>query len=444
MPHEFTVSFHVPGAARLHLPWQGCWQVPARRLASPVELIGAHLPVMAWETSGKWTLARVSLDENDAVWGLRLTAGKGKLEVRLQGDWQTPPTWTVRELPDYDGLLAAIRAELPPVEPGRPVAFARAFILDIHNVRGTLVQRFDDVARFLEQCAALGLARGSILYLPGWAGPFDGNYPDYEPAADAGGRDGLARLAAAARAHGAWVVPHVNHWALTKSRQQDYPQFLPHILEYPPGKKGEWPGIRLMEISHALWYIDPSCEPWLDHMTGRMRLLESLGIEAVMMDQAAPPLGENWRRQTRQFMREMHARFPRLILGSESVHADILNALGFAQLWGPVWSAMPEIPVLKPSPLLADAVRPWLPIVGHLSTPAPYPAPYAWTQYVYLAEHGPARMFRTIWDFHRASGVLPTTRLVATRHRANERVLRMMAAESAERGCQPSEVKPKT
>jgi hypothetical protein len=111
------------------------------------------------------------------------------------------------------------------------------------------------------------------------------------------------------------------------------------------------------------------------------------------------------------------------MLGSESVHADVLGALAFAQLWGPVWTVMPDVPVLKPSRLMADVVAPWLELMGHLSTPAPYPGLYAWTNYVYLAEHGPARMFRHVWKFHGASGVIPTARLISTRRKANQKVL---------------------
>ena len=95
---------------------------------------------------------------------------------------------------------------------------------------------------------------------------------------------------------------------------------------------------------------------------------------------------------------------------------------------------MPEISALKPSRLLADVVRPWLPIVGHLATPAPYPAPYAWTNYVQLAELGPTRMFRRIWEFHKNSGVVPTARLVTTRRRANARILKALFAREAMAG----------
>jgi len=428
MSEQVKSSIPVRAGDIIQLPWQGSWQVRAGRLKAPVDLLGAHLPLLAVETKAGWTLARVQVSDDDAVWGLRLQHQPGELQLTLTGEWHTPPSWEVREFGGRDSMFSAIRSKLP--APGRrdPPAFERAFILDIHDTRGKLIQTFDDVAGFLRQCAGLGIARGSLLYLPGWAGLYDGNYPDYEPAPAAGGRDGLARLAAAAREAGAFVAPHLNHWALTKSRESDYPRLLEHRLRDARGRFGEWPGIALMGMSHPLWYVDPSSEPWIEHLSGRVELLQRLGIEVVFFDQVAPPLGDNWRRQTREFMRAMHARFPQMIFGSESVHADILNALGFAQLWGPVWSVMPEVPVLNPSPFLAEVVRPWLRILGHLSTPAPYPAPYAWTNFVYLAEHGPQKMFRAIWEFHRNSGVLPTARLVSTRTRASEKLLRRLFA----------------
>lgn len=421
-----STTFAVPAASQIHLPWQGSWQVPARRLREPVDVQGAHLPLVVWEHAGQWSFARFTCGADDAPWNLRLQQRGDVLTLRLEGEWKTEPTWQHETCGDYAALLQRIRATLPQVKskPSRPIR--RSFVLDIHNVAGRLVQRFDDITRFVDQLATLGIAQGSMLYLPGWAGLYDGNYPEYVASPAAGGATALARLAEAARAHGAWVVPHFNHWALSCRVADQFPQFKAHYLFDETGRQAGWPGTALMDISHPLHYVDPSCEPWLDHFSARLSYIESLGIEAAYLDQVAPPLGENFRRQTRCFTQEIHRRHPNLLLGSESVHSEVVDCLGFAQLWGPVWSVMPKVPRLKASRILADVVEPWLTLVGHISMPAPYPVPYVWTHYLYLAEHGPRKFFREVWKHHEACGVVPTIRLVTTRRRVNERILKAL------------------
>ncbi len=410
----------------LHLPWQGSWQVRAGKLTEPLQLQGAHLPLLAWEHQGQWTVARFAIPEDDAIWDLRLQQQKHQLSVTLIGQTRAEPIWAVSHAADRQQMVQMTQALLAPAAPTQaPEAVTAQFIFDIHNVRGTLVQSFGEVEEFVEELADRRLARGALIYLPGWSGPYDGNYPDYQPAPDAGGDEGLARLARTAKRHGARVLPHLNHWALSQTRREAYRHFLPHQLRDLHGRKAGWTGCLLMNLSWPLDYIDPACPLWIEHFSARLGHLESLGVEAAQLDQVAPPLGDNWRRSTRTFVREIARRHPRMSFCSESVHADLLGALRYAQLWGPVWSAMPEELRLAPSPLLADMVRPWTAVVGHLATPAPYPAAYAWTQYLVLAELGPARFFQKVWKHHEAAHVAPTVRLVATAaHRSrNARVL---------------------
>ncbi len=415
MLHETTFNLPLPASATLFLPWQGSWRVRAGRFSSPMTLQGAHLPLIAWQDAGAWGLARFTLHEDDAAWDLTLHHRSDHLHLTLAGLWKhAQPMWSTRTFPSQEALTAAIRATLPSAPISRKTSFQRQFILDIHNVKGDLVQTFDDVTTFVKTLADLGIAQNTLLYLPGWAGLYDGNYPDYQPAPAAGGDAGLACLAQAARDHGATVIPHLNHWGLSCRVAHQYPQFHTHQLIDRHGGKARWPGIFLMDMSWPIDYIDPATPAWIDHFSSRLTHLEKLGITGAYLDQVAPPLGDNWRPNTRAFVKAIRRRHPNLILGSESFHADVASELDFAQLWGPVWSAMPEMPLIEPSSFLADIVGPWQQIVGHLSTPAPYPAPYAWTNFMYLAKLGPKAFLDHVWRFHQQSDVVPTIRLVTS------------------------------
>ncbi len=415
MLQETKTSIALPGSATLFLPWQGSWRVRAGRLSEPMTLQGAHLPLFAWQDGDTWGLARFTLHEDDAAWDLRLLHNADELIISLVGLWKhDEPTWEITTYPSQEALIKAVHATLPRAPKAPRTAFKRQFILDIHNVKGDLVQSFDDIITFIKTLNSLGIADDTLLYLPGWAGLYDGNYPHYRPAQDAGGDAGLAALAQCARDHGATVSPHLNHWGLSCRVAKQFPEFLPHQLSDRHGKPAGWPGIFLMDMSWPLDYIDPSAPIWIDHFSDRLSHLESLGITAAYLDQVAPPLGDNWRKNTRVFVQTIRKRHPNLILGSESFHADVAAELDFAQLWGPAWSAMPEMPLIEPSAFLADIVAPWQQIIGHISTPAPYPAPYAWTNYMMLARMGPKRYFDHIWNFHQNSAVVPTVRLVTS------------------------------
>ena len=58
MTKEIPTSFPIDPRAVLHLPWQGSWQMRADRLRTPVDLVGAHLHLMTWETPGGWMLVQ--------------------------------------------------------------------------------------------------------------------------------------------------------------------------------------------------------------------------------------------------------------------------------------------------------------------------------------------------------------------------------------------------
>ncbi|NQU09961.1 hypothetical protein HQ590_04160 [bacterium] len=454
-----STTLPVPATARLHLPWQGCWQVAAGALTDPVKLEGLHLPLLAGEENGRWTVARLSFGEDDEVLAVTLRWQGDQLEATLHGKWTTPPNWSVTSCGTEREAVAFAQGELGlhagtllseehgPVHLGSAGAspsrvsreicrpwegeapaepFARLFILDIHDPRGNLIQSFAEVEEFVRQCAGLGVAKGTVFYLPGWDGPFDATYPDYEPAADAGGAAGLARLVETARTYGGEVMPHLNHWAVSRAKLAEYPQFEPHILRDDDGERQGWPGLLWYGATNPLWYVDASNEQWLAHFSSRLRALEDLGIRVVMLDQVAAPLGKGWRPRFRRLIDHVRRTHPGLILASESVNSDLLGQVPLAQFWGPVWTGMTEESVLGPSPWLTRVLDGTVQVAGHLATPAPYPTRYAWTHLVWLAQHGCERAFEIAWQTHQAAGVLPTARLVGPRTRLNDQVLRLL------------------
>jgi hypothetical protein len=215
-------------------------------------------------------------------------------------------------------------------------------------------------------------------------------------------------------------MPHTNHWGLSHAVADRYPQLAPHILRDSSGAKAGWPGAMWCGATNPLWYVNPTSEPWLAHFNERMAMLKRLGVRVIMLDQVAPAMGENWRSNFRGFIAALRREHPDLILVSESVNHDLLADVPIAELWGPTWTAMPELPALQPSSWMSEVLSGTVQIVGQIGMPPPYPTLCVWTNYVWVVQNGVEKAFQMAWDFHAKSGVLPTLRIVSTRVGENE------------------------
>jgi len=433
MKQTFHTTLQANHNGQLHLPWQGCWQAATRDLTTAVELMSATLPLLVVEEQGRFRIGLLRYGEHEHVFTLRVQFDEGMLKIGFDGDWDSQPEWLIHECSNRLEMIRWIQDQFPVLQASAKLRFKRMFILDIHDPYNNLIQRFPDVSRFIMECAELGLSKDTLYYLPGWSGTFDKNYPDYTPAQDAGGEDAFASLIHTARKHGGEIFPHMNHWALSHHRASQYPQLLPHILRDSSGRKAEWPGYLWCGVGHPLYYIDPSSDAWIELFSNRLARLEQLGLRTVFLDQIGTPTcnrvgkptqtNENWRKQLVSFSRRITSLHPRMIMGCESFTPDVLPHFPLVQFWGPVWSASMEQPLLQPSSLLADAIGKSAQLLGHLGTLAPYPCRYAWTNYLYLAEHGSKKAFQKSWETHAAAGVLPTARLISTFKKANRRFL---------------------
>jgi hypothetical protein len=439
MKQTLDMTLAAGRGAKVHVPWQGSWQAAVRDLVAPVEVMSANLPLLVVEERGGFRAGLLRYGPTEHVSLVRVRHEDGALKASFVGDWDSPPQWIVHECDDYEELIRWIRDQFPLLQKSCGLSFQRMFILDIHDPHENRIQTFDDVSRFISELVEAGLAKGTLYYLPGWYGAFDKSYPDYIPAPAAGGEDGFARLIETARKHGGEIFPHVNHWALSHHVSSRYPQLKSHVLRDAEGKLAEWPGYLWCGVGHPLYYIDPSCDAWIEIMSDRLTRLRKLGLRTVFMDQVGTPMcnrvgkptqsNENWRPQMVAFGNRIANLHPGLVMGCESFTSDALPHFPLAQFWGPVWTASLEIPHLRPSRLLADAIGSSALLVGHLGTPAPYPCKYAWTNYLDLAERGAAKAFRSAWTLHLAAGVLPTARIVSTFTRENRRFLKIFRDE---------------
>lgn len=415
----------VPARAtdRLHLPWQGSWQADAAVFAEPVSFTGISVPVFLVESRARHCAVFVDLREDCAATQITLRFHDDRLSLVLDGNLPETPSVRFHEVGDRSSVLDWIRARCATLQTGAARRFQYVFILDVTDPRGQLIQGFADVQRFIDQCAASGVSQGALFYLPGWDGAYDGTYPDYRASEPAGGEAGLARLVSHARACGGEVMPHLNFWGLSHARAAAYPHLERWVLRDEQGNRQGWPGAIWCGATNPLYYVNPISDAWLGLFDDRLSSLEQLGIRAVYLDQLAPPLGPNSRFHTREFARIMHERHPRLTFAGEMLNLDVLAQVPLFQMLGPVWTGMQPPSVLQPSRLLVELVGRAGQVCGHLATPAMYPTRYAWTNYVFIAEHGPEGASARVREFYEAAGLISTFKINATRAAANQSLL---------------------
>jgi len=145
--------------------------------------------------------------------------GETKADIQLHADgWEigVPPGATARFYPKASTLETAVafyRSDHPaqPV-PGQATLdrIKRCVFLDLWLIDGRIAHDYADVCRLLFELDALGIAEGTLLYLPGWHAPYDTRMPAWEPADALGGREGFGRMVALSKSLGAVVMPHFN------------------------------------------------------------------------------------------------------------------------------------------------------------------------------------------------------------------------------------------
>lgn len=73
---------------------------------------------------------------------------------------------------------------------------------------------------FCRDMQKLGVPAGTVIYIPGWCGPYDGAYPHYEPVRELGGRGAFREAVEAAHQGGYAVMVHTLGWGADPYRPE--------------------------------------------------------------------------------------------------------------------------------------------------------------------------------------------------------------------------------
>lgn len=416
-------------AGDLHLPaWDGRVVSADHPIDRPVEA-GFPLP---------WRAPFLAVQAPDGAYLLALRGGPAAFpRMRAMRDadgWRVALTWrpapwlasapepSPPHLAQHATWRDAVRdhhAWMRHALPNQPVAapdwLSRCpgcVMFELWTGSGRVMNDFADAITLVRALAQAGAPPDTLLYFWGFHAPFDTRYPEYWPAEELGGVDGLHRLADTAHAHGYRLMPHCNWWGLD-SRLPAYNVFADQQVRNARGERAGWrePGEPPIE------YIRPTHAPWRRYIQERVTaLVETFALDAIFLDQIAAWSDDpdcDFEAGSHVYAQEMAKALPSVALGGEVIH-ERFRDLPLFQMWGTPWCGLrPKAIPGQQTDILALLFGEETRFLGHMGTPAGVDVPASWPSYYWFVEHmgSPAAALEAASAYHRLIGAIPSVRV---------------------------------
>jgi len=338
--------------------------------------------------------------------------GQTKPGIQIEGDtWKLifPAGVTPCVYPAAETLAGAVipyaQQHASPAPPGWQTlkGIKRAVYLDMWQINGTVLHDYDMACRLLRELDHLDLAKGTLLYLPGWHAPYDTRMPAWKPADELGGPSGFRQLVDLAKSLGAIIMPHMNFWGYDRESGllDDWEKAWSGYRW--PGNVGICPGypIEYMLVDDPRWIC--LFDSYFD------RTVESFGLDAVFLDQCGNAMGHathDMAQATRGLLERIHRKYPDLLLGAEVLNENIVDHVPLIQA---TWLMEENIGRFSPIAKLMfkDRVR----FIPHLFLAAARPCRYVYTNMPLIVEHGYEQAFAWYQQNNRQLGTIPSVRL---------------------------------
>jgi len=418
----------VPAAARLHIPAEdgrvvdgkafpqggAPWGGWLRVSCMAVEMDGAAVQISLREPVKSFTEVRVERDQT----GFRLILSWRAAACAECPSAYGPPQQMVREhtIPDevwqdYKKWMDRAWPQKPFFSPDWVKKIPSAAYVELWSGSGKITHTFQDLLGLLEAMHRAGVGKNCLLYFWGFHAPFDTAYPDYWPATELGGEDGLARVIDTAQRFGYRLMPHLNYWGCD-ARLPIYARFRHEQVRDRNGNPQGW----RVEGEPPIEYIRPGCREWREHMAEVcQRLVTRFPFDALFFDQLGNFVddpGCDFETATQLYSEGIQQACPGTVLAGEIFH-ERCRSLPLWQVWGTPWCGLPVREDLPHAalwrPLFADRIT----MVAHMGMPAAVPVRDSWPAYYWYPEfcgnHQEAVRRANAW--HRAIGAVPCVRV---------------------------------
>jgi hypothetical protein len=286
----------------------------------------------------------------------------------------------------------------------------RIITLDMMLSNGEIVHRFDDAIDLITELASLQLAEGTVIYIPGWCGPYDKNYPNYEPSEQLGGVSDFIRMVEKAKQENVIIMPHMNYWGYDPGLQLfDEEQLRDMQLRDEYGEPAGWAG-----PTSPFIYMRPDHPVWQKVLLTRIiSFLAKYDVQAMMLDQIGFEIKDNrcdYKKGTDEILSQIRKLKPQLIISGETLNDDLISQVNLVQLWGMPWCGL-ELDLTSCTSTITKELFPEVSFYGHLGLPAISDGKYTWTNHEYLSQKGTEAAFYEAQKHLQHMGGIPHVRL---------------------------------
>ncbi|WP_188994220.1 DUF6259 domain-containing protein [Paenibacillus nasutitermitis] len=286
----------------------------------------------------------------------------------------------------------------------------RILTLDMMLSNGEVVHCYDDVIDLIVELASNHLASGTLIYIPGWCGKYDKDYPNYLPSEQLGGEQGFSRMMEKANRENVIVMPHMNYWGydpelqlFTKDQLKDMQLHDEHGV--PAGWAGPTSPFLYMRPDHPEWQ-----KVLLKQITS---FLAKYDIKAIMLDQIGFEIRDkrcDFKKGTDEILNQIRLCKPELIISGEMLNDHLVSEVNLIQTWGMPWCGL-GIDLTAYTSSITKALFPEVSFYGHLGLPAISEGKYTWTNHEYLSQKGIEAAFYEAQQHLSAMGGIPHVRL---------------------------------
>jgi hypothetical protein len=285
-----------------------------------------------------------------------------------------------------------------------------AVYVEMWTGSGTITHTFSDLVGLMTTMYDAGIPENALLYFWGFHAPFDTNYPNYWPAEELGGEDGLMAVVETARNFGYRLMPHFNYWGCDP-RLPVYQELQSEQVRNRYGVRQGW----RVDGEPPIDYIRPGSRRWRDLMTTiSQRFVDKFPVDAIFLDQLGffvDDPGCDFDAATLQYILQLQAACPQVVLAGEIFHQRC-RSLPLWQVWGTPWCGLPVQENLSHSTMWRDLFSDHMTMIAHMGMPAAVPVRDSWPAYYwYPGRYGIKKAAQRANKWHRAIGAVPCVRV---------------------------------
>ncbi len=272
---------------------------------------------------------------------IRITSGQDKttLDFYLEKELSSTdlpynfPSWKYMQADSLDSLISTFESE---VNANRPSLFDdsyrlldKAIYLHAECSYGEPLLTFNQMEDILRTLQTYCNPPTTLVYIPGWEGPYDMARPKFTPSDACGGETGFSSLCNTADSLGYLIMPHINLTGINPWSEL-WDDFKDCITRNHNNEERWWrydvDGDGREEAYLA--YINPAYQKWNDYFAGSAKsLIELYKLKAIYLDQTSLFWNDpnaNYYRGKAELLTRLILENPAVLIGGEGIVQSLL------------------------------------------------------------------------------------------------------------------------